>query len=74
MTLQDDLEEAPARSRAAVHQQGPQAKRPARQAAGQLDQATDNLAAELIIAQHQPSPETLQVRHLAQCIEKCISL
>ena len=54
MTLQDDLEEAPARSRAAVGQEGPQAKRPARQAAGQHEQTTDKPDAE----------STLTLKHL----------
>ena len=65
MMLQDDLEEAPARNRAAVGQERRQAKLPARLAAGQPEQATDKPAAEFIDAHHETSSESLQVRHLA---------
>ena len=64
--MQDDLEEAPARRRAVVDQEGPQAKCPARQAAGQADQTTDKPDAESINAHQETSSETLQVWHLAQ--------
>lgn len=73
MILQDDLAEAPARSRAAVHQQGPQAKLPARQAADQPEQPTDKPDAELVNAHPELSSEISQVWHLAEFIEKYIS-
>ena len=66
LLVQDDLEEAPARRRAVVDQEGPQAIGPARQAAGQPAQATDEPDAETISADQETSSETLQVWHLAQ--------
>ena len=69
LIVQDDLEEAPARRRATVDQEGPQAKCPARQAAGQPDQTTDKPDAELVNAHQESSSGTLQVWHLAQFID-----